>query len=65
MAMSDRTYVSNTHAHVHMSVSVFCNRIQVLRNGRLSSLNNRSSGISNVLSSYVNVRQCACVHAYC
>ena len=37
--------------------------IQVLRKGRLSSLNNRSSGISNVPSSYVNDRQCACVSA--
>ena len=24
--MSDRTYVSNTHAHVRMSVGVFCDR---------------------------------------
>ena len=39
--------------------------IQVLRKGRLSSLNNRSSGISNIPSSYVNVRQCACVSANC
>ena len=26
MVMSDRTYVSNTHAHVRMSVLVFCDR---------------------------------------
>ena len=43
----------------------FAIEIQVLRKGRLSSLNNRSSGISNVPSSYVNIHQCACVSADC
>ena len=56
MAMSDRTYVSNTHAHVR--IEYFAIEIQVLTNGRLSSLNNRSSGISNVQSSYVNAHAC-------
>ena len=41
--MSDRTYVSNTHAQ---AFEYFAIEIQVLRKGRLSSLNNRSSGTS-------------------
>ena len=65
MAMFVRMYVYNTHAHVRMRVEYFGIEIQVLRNGRLSSLNNRSSGISNVQSSNVNYRQCSCVHADC
>ena len=52
MVMSDCTYISNTHVHVRMSVEYFAIEIQVLRNGRFSSLNNRSCGISNV--PYVN-----------
>ena len=43
----------------------FVMEIQVLRNGRLSSLNNESRGISNVQSSYVNFRHSSCVHADC
>ena len=36
--MADRTYVSNTHAHVRMSIiEYFAIEIQVLRKGRLSS----------------------------
>ena len=65
MAMSDRTYVSNTHAHVRMSVWVFSDRNSNAKKRKTSSLNSRSSGISNVPSSYVNVRQCACVRADC
>ena len=63
MAMSVLTYVSNTHAPVRFEYFVI--EIQVLRNARLSSLDNRCSGISNVQSSYVNVRRCACVRADC
>ena len=46
MVVSLRTYVSNTHAHVRMSVCVFCDRNSNAKNGRLSSLNNKSSGTS-------------------
>ena len=44
-----------------MYVRTFANfaiEIEVLRNGRLSNLNNRSSGISNVQSSYYNAHAC-------
>ena len=61
MVVSVRTYISNTQ----WAFEYFVIEIQVLRSGRLSSLNNRSSGISNVQSSYVNLRQCSCVRADC
>ena len=59
-----RTFLIRMPMYVR-AFEYFAIEIQVLRKGRLSSLNNRSSGISNVPSSYVNVRQCACVSADC
>ena len=38
-------------ACMHERLSIIVIEIQVLRNGRLSSVNNRSSGISNIQSS--------------
>ena len=65
MAMSIRTYVSNTHAHVCMSIGVFCDRNSSAKKRKTFYPEQRSSGISNVQSTYVNFCQCACMHADC
>ena len=52
-----RTFLKRMRIYVR-AFEYFAIEIQVLRNGRLSSLNNRSSGISNVQSSYVNAHAC-------